>query len=72
MLDNYNKNISENVMIGNVKSTTELWNGKQTSKLYIPLNFWFTGDKNGNFFPIYMFDKSDVKINIEFKQYDEL
>jgi hypothetical protein len=56
-----------NKMIGNVKELTQFTNGKESSSLYVPLEFWFC--KNYNMaLPLISLKYSKVKIHVEFNR----
>jgi hypothetical protein len=57
-------------MIGDRDELTTFTNGKSSFKLYIPLQFWFCRE-TGLALPISALQHSDVKINIELKDFDD-
>lgn len=50
-------------MLGNVDILTNYTNGKNSYKLYIPLNFWFCLD-SGLALPIIAMVHNDIKIHV--------
>jgi len=66
-----NTDKSRNIMIGNVPELTNFSNSKKSYTLYIPLYFWFCKDP-GLALPIIALEFSDVKINIEFANINNL
>lgn len=62
---------SINRMIGNVSQNITFTNGKKNYKLYIPLKFWFCRHK-GLALPLVALHFSDVKINVEFNNLENI
>ncbi len=59
-----------NKMIGNVDIVTDFTNGKSSTKLYIPLNFWFCQD-SGLALPIIAMIHNDIKIHVQFNDFNK-
>ena len=57
-------------MIGDVPELTEYSNGKNSYKLYIPLQFWFCRT-SANALPLVSLEYSDVKINLSLKDWND-
>ena len=57
-IDNYN------TMIGNTEELTNLYYEKDTTKLYVPLIFWFN-QSSQNSLPLLALKHSEVKINVQ-------
>lgn len=66
-----NDRITEDILIGNTPDMYNLSNGKQSKKLYIPLNFFFNKNK-GLSLPLIALHLSDVKIHVEFRKIDDI
>jgi hypothetical protein len=64
----YDKNIDK--MIGDIKIITEPTNGKETYKLFIPLQFWFCRI-TGLALPIVSLQYNHIKINLEINDFDK-
>lgn len=64
-LDNYNK------IIGNVPQINSLSNKKQSTKIYIPLNFWFNRE-SANSLPLVALRYQDVKLNFTINNLNNL
>lgn len=62
-IDGYNK------MIGNVSELNTFTNGKNSYKLYVPLDFWFCQD-SGLALPLIAMTHHDVKIHVEFNDFE--
>ena len=58
------------MLIGDIKEITEFSDGKKSYKLTIPLNFWFC-QSPGLALPILSLKDDDVKVNIEFRDFDQ-
>jgi hypothetical protein len=63
-------NKSYNRMIGNMTELTQYSKMKDTVQLYIPLSFWFCLD-TGLGLPLIALTHSDVKIHVEFNDFDK-
>ena len=59
-----------NKMLGNVDILTNYSNGKNSYKLYIPLNFWFCQD-SGLALPIIAMIHNDIKIHVQFNDFNK-
>ena len=59
-----------NKMVGNVTSMYEFSNGKESYKLFIPLEFWFCRN-NGLALPLISLASSEVKITVTFRKLEE-
>ena len=59
-----------NKMVGNIPSMYEFSNGKDSYKLYIPLEFWFCRN-NGLALPLISLASSEVKIIVTFRKLEE-
>ena len=57
-------------MIGDVPELTDFTDGKDTYRVYIPLQFWFCRS-SANALPLVSLQYSDVKINLSLKSWDE-
>jgi hypothetical protein len=66
-LTNNKKYTGFDKMIGNISDLTDFSNGKDTYRLYIPLQFWFCKFSNLSL-PLVSLQYNEVKINIEFEQ----
>ena len=62
---------SEDILVGNVSSLFDYSNGKDSYKLYVPLNFFFNRNKSLSL-PIIALQVSDVKIHVEFNNLKEV
>ena len=62
---------SEDILVGNVSSLYSYSNGKDSYKLYIPLNFFFNRNK-GLSLPIIALQVSDIKIHVEFNNLKDI
>lgn len=60
-----------NKMLGDVKEITDFTNGKQSYKLFIPLQFWFNRT-TGLALPSVNLQYNHIKINIEFNDFNRL
>jgi hypothetical protein len=58
-------------LIGNVPELTDLTNGKDEYVLYVPLHFWFCRS-SGLSIPLVALHYSEVRINVEFRELEEL
>ena len=65
-----NVDVGFNKMIGNIPELYEFTNGKDSYELYIPLQFWFCKN-TGQALPLISLQYSDVKINVEFNEFDK-
>lgn len=63
--------ISEDILIGNVPELYEYSYSKNSYKLYIPLNFYFSRNK-GLALPVLSMHLSDIKLNIELASLDNI
>ena len=61
------KNKGFDKMIGNISSVTDFTNGKDSVKIYVPLQFWFC-QKPGLALPIISLQYNEIKINIEINE----
>ena len=59
------------VLVGNTSENTEFTPDKKSTKLYIPIPFWFTREY-GNSFPVNVLDMNNVKINVEFNDFESI
>jgi hypothetical protein len=66
-----NNKRSVDIMVGNVPELKNFTNYKDSYSLYIPLYFWFCRDP-GLALPIIALEFSDVKINIEFADINDV
>ena len=57
-------------MIGDIPELTDYSNGKQSYKIYIPLQFWFCRS-SANSLPLVSLEYSDVKINLSLKDWTD-
>ena len=62
---------SEDILIGNVPDLYNFSNGKDSYKLYIPLNFFFNRSK-GLSLPVIALQVSDIKVHVEFNNLNEI
>jgi major capsid protein len=58
-------------LVGNVPELTDFTNGKDEYVLYVPLHFWFCRS-TGLAIPIVALHYSEVRINVEFRDLEEL
>lgn len=58
-------------MVGNIVELSSLTNGKPSHTLYIPLQFWFCR-ASGLALPVIAMQYSEIKINVEFRDKDEI
>ena len=65
-----NVDVGFNKMIGNVPELYDFSNGKDSYIMYIPLQFWFCRTA-GQAFPLVSLLYTDVKINVEFNEFDK-
>lgn len=65
-----NVDVGFNKMIGNIPELYEFSNGKDSYIMYIPLQFWFCRTV-GQAFPLVSLLYTDVKINVEFNEFDK-
>lgn len=70
LLNSIGKKSGYNKMIGNVQVLTDFTNGKNSYKLYIPLNFWFCQDV-GLALPIVSMIHSDIKVHVQFNDFNK-
>ena len=63
--------ISEDILIGNVPELYEYSYSKNSYKLYIPLNFYFSRNK-GLALPVLSMHLSDIKLNVELASLDNI
>ena len=59
-----------NKLLGNIEPLTDFSNGKNSYKLYIPLNFWFCQD-TGLALPIIAMVHNDIKIHVQFNDFNK-
>ena len=71
LTDNNNTDRGLDIMIGDVPELTEFTNSKNSYTLTIPLFFWFCRN-NGLALPIIALEFSDVKINVEFANLNDV
>ena len=57
-------------MIGDVPELTEYSNGKNSYKIYIPLQFWFCRT-SANALPLVSLEYSDIKVNLSLKDWND-
>jgi len=62
---------SEDILIGNIPELYEPSNGKNSYKLYIPLDFFFSKNK-GLALPLIALHMSDIKIHVEFNSLENV
>ena len=55
------------IMIGNIPSVTNFTNGKDSVRIYVPLQFWFCR-KAGLALPIVSLQYNEIKINLELNE----
>lgn len=58
-------------LVGNIPELTEYTNGKDEHVLYVPLHFWFCRS-SGLSIPLVALHFSEVRINVEFRELEEL
>jgi len=58
-------------MIGDVPELTEFSNGKDSYRIYIPLQFWFCRN-SANALPLVSLEYCDVKINLSLKDWNDI
>lgn len=65
------KDKSIDILVGNVEELTDPTNGKDEYILYVPLYFWFCR-ATGLSIPLVALHFSEVRINVEFRELEEL
>lgn len=66
---NSNSRSFYNMIANDIDVVNTFTNGKESYKLYLPLNFFFSIDENFAF-PILAIQKQDIKIHIEFNSFE--